>query len=188
MTIATLIPVAYLIAAVPFILGLKGLSSPTTAVVGNRIAAAGMLIAVIATCFAAEVRGGIPIILAGIVVGGVAGFAGARTVKMTAMPQMVALFNGAGGGAAALVSILEFSRQIDTGALEFGPTLATLLALVIGAVSFSGSAIAFGKLQGLVTPQAFRYAGQQLVTGGLVAAMLVLAAGLLASAFFGTFS
>ncbi|TME60225.1 MAG: NAD(P)(+) transhydrogenase (Re/Si-specific) subunit beta, partial [Chloroflexi bacterium] len=144
MTVETLIPLAYLIAAVTFILGLKGLSSPTTAVMGNRIAAAGMLIAVIATFFAAEVRGGIPIILAGIVVGGVAGFAGARTVKMTAMPQMVALFNGAGGGAAALVSILEFSRQRDLGALEFGPTLATLLALVIGAVSFSGSAIAFG--------------------------------------------
>src|SRR5437588_10650176 len=130
---------------------------------GTRIAAAGMLIAVIATFFAAEVRGGIPIILAGIVVGGVAGFAGARTVKMTAMPQMVALFNGAGGGAAALVSILEFSRELAAGrgTPPFGVALATLLALVIGAVSFSGSAIAFGKLQGIVTPRAFRYAGQQ---------------------------
>src|SRR5438477_5831829 len=184
-TLDTLIPVAYLIAAVTFILGLKGLSSPTTAVMGNRIAAAGMLIAVIATFFAAEVRGGIPIILAGIVVGGVAGFAGARTVKMTAMPQMVALFNGAGGGAAALVSILEFSRQRDLGALEFGPTLATLLALVIGAVSFSGSAIAFGKLQGIITPKAFRYAGQQVVTAALVLAVGVLSFVLLAAGFTG---
>ena len=99
MTVETLIPVAYLIAAVTFILGLKGLSSPTTAVQGNRIAATGMLIAVIATFFASDVKGGVPIILAGIAVGGVAGFAGARMVKMTAMPQMVALFNGAGGGA-----------------------------------------------------------------------------------------
>ena len=186
MTIATLIPVGYLIAAVTFILGLKGLSSPTTAVAGNRIAAAGMLIAVIATFFAAEVQGGIPVILAGIAVGGIAGFVGARVVKMTAMPQMVALFNGAGGGAAALVAILEFSRQIDAGALEFGATLATLLALIIGAVSFSGSAVAFGKLQGIITPKAFRYSGQQLVTGGIAAATALLSLVLLAGAIAGS--
>src|SRR2546430_8197884 len=110
MTVESLIPVAYLIAAVTFILGLKGLSSPTTAVQGNRIAAGGMLIALIATFFAADVKGGVPLILAGIAVGGIAGFAGARMVKMTAMPQMVALFNGAGGGATALVAILEVPR------------------------------------------------------------------------------
>jgi NAD(P) transhydrogenase subunit beta len=184
-TLETLIPIAYLLAAVTFILGLKGLSSPTTAVQGNRIAAAGMLIAVIATFFAADVQGGVPLILAGIAVGGIAGFAGARMVKMTAMPQMVALFNGAGGGAAALVSILEFARRIDEGSLEFGPTLATLLALIIGAVSFSGSAVAFGKLQGLITPKAFRYSGQQLVTGGIAAATVLLSVVLLASAFVG---
>src|SRR3989441_500622 len=185
MTVETLIPIAYLIAAVTFILGLKGLSSPTTAVQGNRIAAAGMLIAVVATFFAQDAQGSVPLILAGMAVGGVAGFAGARVVKMTAMPQMVALFNGAGGGAAALVSILEFARQRDAGVLEFGPTLATLLALIIGAVSFSGSAIAFGKLQGIIRPKAFRYAGQQLVTGGIAAATVILSLVLLASAFFG---
>jgi NAD(P) transhydrogenase subunit beta len=188
MTVETLIPVAYLIAAVTFILGLKGLSSPTTAVQGNRIAAAGMLIAVIATFFAADVKGGVPIILAGIAVGGIAGFAGARMVKMTAMPQMVALFNGAGGGAAALVAILEFARQRDAGVLEFGASLATLLALIIGAVSFSGSAVAFGKLQGLITPKAFRYAGQQLVTGGIAAATALLSLLLLAGAIAGSFA
>jgi proton-translocating NAD(P)+ transhydrogenase subunit beta len=182
---AALIPLAYLVAAVTFILGLKGLSSPTTAVLGNRIAAAGMLIAVIATFFAADVRDGVPVILAGILVGGVAGFAGARMVKMTAMPQMVALFNGAGGGAAALVSVLEFTRQIGGPALEFGATLATLLGLVIGAVSFSGSAIAFGKLQGIVSSRAFRYPGQQVVTAGLVAATVALAVVLLAAGFGG---
>ena len=186
MTVATLIPVAYLIAAVTFILGLKGLSSPTTAVLGNRIAATGMLVAVIATFFAADVQGGIPVILAGIAVGGIAGFVGARVVKMTAMPQMVALFNGAGGGAAALVAILEFSRQIDAGALEFGATLATLLALIIGGVSFSGSAVAFGKLQGIITPKAFRYSGQQLVTGGIAAATALLSLVLLAGAVAGS--
>src|SRR5438132_12739711 len=156
MTVETLIPIAYLIAAVTFILGLKGLSSPTTAVQGNRIAAAGMLIAVVATFFAQDAQGSVPLILAGMAVGGVAGFYGARVVKMTAMPQMVALFNGAGGGAAALVSVLEFYRERQVGALELGPTVATLLGLVIGAVSFSGSAIAFGKLQGLIPPRAFR--------------------------------
>src|SRR5205814_4353865 len=167
MAVECLIPLAYLIAAVTFILGLKGLSSASTAVQGNRIAAGGMLIALIATFFAAYVKGGVPLILAGIAVGGIAGFAGARMVKMTAMPQMVALFNGAGGGAAALVAILEFARHLDAGSLELGATIATLLALIIGAVSFSGSAIAFGKLQGLITPKAFKYAGQQFVTGGI---------------------
>src|SRR5436853_1463932 len=176
MTVATLIPVAYLIAAITFILGLKGLSSPTTAVQGNRIAAAGMLIAVIATFFSQDVNGGLPVILAGILVGGAAGFYGARVVKMTAMPQMVALFNGAGGGAAALVAFLEFARSFQGYPVELGPTIATFLGLIIGAVSFSGSGIAFGKLQGVITPRAFRYPGQQAVTGLLVLAMVLLAA------------
>src|SRR5256886_14020947 len=130
MTVESLIPVAYLIAAVTFILGLKGLSSPTTAVQGNRIAAGGMLIALIATFFAADVKGGVPLILAGIAVGGIARFAGARMVKMTAMPQMVALFNGAGGGAAALVAIPQFAPQRDLRVLRFRASLATLLSLV----------------------------------------------------------
>jgi len=187
MTVATLIPVAYLIAAITFILGLKGLSSPTTAVQGNRIAAAGMLIAVIATFFSQDVNGGLPVILAGILVGGGAGFYGARVVKMTAMPQMVALFNGAGGGAAALVAILEFARELATGRPpDLGVSVTTLLALIIGAVSFSGSAVAFGKLQGLITPKAFRYAGQQLVTGGIAAATVVLSLVLVAAAITGT--
>jgi NAD(P) transhydrogenase subunit beta len=185
-----LIPIAYLIAAITFILGLKGLSSPTTAVQGNRIAAAGMLIAVIATFFAAEVQGGIPIILAGIAVGGFAGFVGARMVKMTAMPQMVALFNGAGGGAAALVAILEFihatSPETGQGFPDVGEPIAILLALMIGAVSFSGSLIAFGKLQGIITPRAFKYSGQQAVTSGIFAAMLVFSLAILAGIFFGT--
>src|SRR5947209_19825872 len=100
MTVETLIPIAYPIAAVTFILGLKGLSSPTTAVQGNRIAAAGMLIAVVATFFAQDAQGSAPLILAGMTVGGVAGFAGARAVKMTAIPQMAVQFNGGGGGRA----------------------------------------------------------------------------------------
>src|SRR3989442_7256463 len=105
MAVETLIPIAYLIAAVTFILGLKGLSSPTTAVQGNRIAAAGMLIAVVATFFAQDAQGSVPLILAGMAVGGVAGFAGARGVKMNAMPPMVAPVKRArrGGGAPLLL-------------------------------------------------------------------------------------
>src|SRR5205807_7955432 len=145
-----------------------------------------MLIAVIATFFSQDVNGGLPVILAGILVGGAAGFYGARVVKMTAMPQMVALFNGAGGGAAALVSILEYARVLEGGRLpELGATTATLLGLIIGAVSFSGSAIAFGKLQGIITPKAFRYGGQQVVTAALVLAVGVLSFVLLAAGFTG---
>src|SRR5207237_5539354 len=116
MDLRSLIPLTYLIAAVTFVLGLKGLSGPKTAVNGNRIAAAGMLLAVAATFFDLGFQSygvtGLLVTAAGLVVGGVAGFTGARLVKMTAMPQMVALFNGAGGGAAALVSILDLIRGL----------------------------------------------------------------------------
>ena len=145
---------------------------------GNRVAAAGMLVAVAATFFATEFRDygttGLVLTVVGMTVGGAVGVAGARLVKMTAMPQMVALFNGAGGGAAALVSTLEFFRaraaQTERGS---GEALAMTAALIIGSVSFSGSLIAFGKLQGIVTPRAFRYGGQRIVTAALVAGMLL---------------
>src|SRR2546425_3512855 len=99
MTVETLIPIAYLIAAVTFILGLKGLSSPTTAVQGNRIAAAGMLIAVVATFFAQDAQGSVPLILAGMAVWGDARLAGARGGQMTTRPQMGdPLYRARGGG------------------------------------------------------------------------------------------
>jgi len=190
MDLRSLIPVTYLIAAVTFVLGLKGLSGPKTAVNGNRIAAAGMLLAVGATFFDIEFQSygttGLVITAAGLVIGGAAGFTGARVVKMTAMPQMVALFNGAGGGAAALVSILEVARTAaPTGAgalgIGSGAAVSSMLGLMIGAVSFSGSAIAFGKLQGLITPRAFKYSGQQFVTSILFGGMVLLALLLVAS-------
>src|SRR3990172_5899551 len=103
------IPAAYLVAAVSFVLGLKGLSGPTTAVAGNRIAATGMLLAVAFTFAAKEFQdygaAAIALTLGAMAIGTMAGVAGGRLVKMTAMPQMGALFNGAGGGSAALVSI-----------------------------------------------------------------------------------
>ena len=101
-----LVPWVYFIAAITFIFGLKGLSGPTTAQMGNRVAAGGMLAAVIATFLEQQVAAAWILVLPAIAIGTVIGFAGARRVPMTAMPQMVAIFNGAGGGAAALVSML----------------------------------------------------------------------------------
>ena len=177
-----LVPWVYFLAAITFIFGLKGLSGPTTAQMGNRVAAAGMLAAVIATFLEQQVAAAWILVLPAIAIGTVIGFVGARRVPMTAMPQMVAIFNGAGGGAAALVSMLEYLRATSAGGASVGEAIAILLGLMIGAVSFSGSIIAFGKLQGLIDAKAFKYAGQQLVTGGLFAGMLLLALVLVADA------
>ena len=177
-----LVPWVYFIAAITFIFGLKGLSGPTTAQMGNRVAAAGMLAAVIATFLEQQVAAAWILVLPAIAIGTVIGFVGARQVPMTAMPQMVAIFNGAGGGAAALVSLLEYLRATSAGGASVGEVIAILLGLMIGAVSFSGSIIAFGKLQGLIDAKAFKYSGQQLVTGGLFAGMLLLALVLVADA------
>ena len=177
-----LVPWVYFLAAVTFILGLKGLSGPTTAPLGNRVAAAGMLLAVIATFVETQVASAWPLIVPAIAIGTVIGFVGARQVPMTAMPQMVAIFNGAGGGAAALVSIQEYLRATGEGAVNAGEVVAIVLGLMIGGVSFSGSAVAFGKLQGLIDQRAFRYAGQQIVTAGLFAGMVMGALALIANA------
>jgi H+-translocating NAD(P) transhydrogenase subunit beta len=177
-----LVPWIYFLAAITFIFGLKGLSGPTTAQMGNRVAAAGMLAAVIATFLEQQVAAAWVLVLPAIAIGTVIGVVGARQVPMTAMPQMVAIFNGAGGGAAALVSLLEYLRATSAGGASVGEVIAILLGLIIGSVSFSGSIVAFGKLQGLIDAKAFKYAGQQLVTGGLFAGMLLLALVLVADA------
>ena len=177
-----LVPWIYFLAAITFILGLKGLSGPTTAQMGNRIAAGGMLLAVVATFLESQVASAWLLIVPAIAIGAAIGFVGARRVPMTAMPQMVAIFNGAGGGAAALVSVQEYLRATSAGAVGIGEVIAILLGLIIGGVSFSGSAVAFGKLQGLIDAKAFKYAGQQLVTGGLFALMALGALLLIADA------
>jgi NAD(P) transhydrogenase subunit beta len=177
-----LVPWVYLLASITFIFGLKGLSGPTTAQMGNRVAAAGMLAAVVATFLEKQVAEAWILVLPAIAIGTVIGFVGARQVPMTAMPQMVAIFNGAGGGAAALVSLLEYLHAESIGPIPAGEVIAILLGLMIGAVSFSGSIVAFGKLQGLIDAKAFKYAGQQLVTGGLFAGMLLFALALVADA------
>ena len=182
MDLRDLVPWIYFLAAITFILGLKGLSGPTTAQIGNRIAAGGMLLAVIATFLERQVADAWLLVVPAIAIGAAIGFVGARRVPMTAMPQMVAIFNGAGGGAAALVSVQEYLRATSAGAVGIGEVIAILLGLIIGGVSFSGSAVAFGKLQGLIDAKAFKYAGQQLVTGGLFALMALGALLLIADA------
>ncbi|MGZ8563122.1 MAG: NAD(P)(+) transhydrogenase (Re/Si-specific) subunit beta [Candidatus Limnocylindria bacterium] len=171
----------YLAGSVTFILGLKFLASPVSARRGNRLAATGMAI-VVGWVFITEFLlrdGGLAtvwILAVGIPIGALVGAVGARRVPMTAMPQMVAIFNGAGGGAAALVASAEFLR--DAGGS--GPILpvtfmiATLLGAVIGSVSFTGSIIAFGKLQGIVSGRPVTYPGDKIVTGALVAGILAL--------------
>ncbi|HET9252109.1 MAG TPA: NAD(P)(+) transhydrogenase (Re/Si-specific) subunit beta [Candidatus Eisenbacteria bacterium] len=162
------IDAAYLVASVLFILGIKGLSSPKTARRGNQMAAVGMLIAVVVTLLDRAILS-YGLILAGIAVGGVIGTVAARTVTMTAMPQMVALFNGSGGGAAALVSSLEYRHLIETpGGMDPVSGVSILLGALIGAISFSGSVVAFGKLQGIFTEKAVTYPGQKIVNALLV--------------------
>jgi NAD(P) transhydrogenase subunit beta len=175
------ITIAYLLAAVLFIVGLKQLSSPKGARNGNFIAALGMVVALGATVPLLHfTQAGLVITGIGIVIGTIVGTVGARMVRMTAIPQMVALFNGVGGGAAALVAVAELMR--------FGahPPLAesfpSVFSIVIGSVSFAGSAIAFAKLQELMTGTPITYPRQQVVNGLLAAAILVFAIVVLAIA------
>jgi proton-translocating NAD(P)+ transhydrogenase subunit beta len=166
----------YLVTIVTFILALRFLSSPAHARRGNQIGAVGMLVAIGVT-FARSGLTSYWEIAVGMIVGGGFGAVAARRVKMTAMPQMVALFNGVGGGAAALVSLAELHRLLpEPGRLHVDISLAIVLSALIGAVSFAGSAIAFAKLQELIGGRPITYPGQQFVNAAIVA--LCLAAGI----------
>ncbi|MFS8637466.1 MAG: NAD(P)(+) transhydrogenase (Re/Si-specific) subunit beta [Gemmatimonadota bacterium] len=170
------IDAAYLVASVLFILGLKRLSSPATARSGNALGATGMLIAVLATLLDREIVGFQGILL-GVVIGGAAGAIAARTVKMTAMPQMVALLNGFGGGASVLVATDEYLRvSAGLATASFDVALTIVLSVLIGAVTFSGSLVAFGKLQEIVTGRAVTYPLQKTLNALLGAGILILAA------------
>jgi NAD(P) transhydrogenase subunit beta len=172
----TLIDLLYLVSAATFIVALKGLSSPKHARRGNLIAAAGMLLAIVATFFKfvdGHALYHLPLILLAMGIGVIVAVPVARFVKMTAMPQLVAIFNGVGGGAAALVSITEFVHIHSTKPATY-VTLEVLLGVLIGTVSFSGSAIAFAKLQELMTGRPITYPGQQLINGVIGAGALVL--------------
>ena len=149
------------------------LRSPVTARSGNAVAALGMLLAIAVTLISGNLSNW-GIIIGGMVVGTVIGVAGARTVRMTAMPQMVALFNGMGAGAAALVSAGELARQLPTnGVLSAGPTSAGLFSVLIGAVSFAGSLVAFAKLQEVMTGRPITFPWQNAFNGVLFLVLVV---------------
>lgn len=176
----------YLIASVTFIVGLKMLSNPATARKGNLLAAFGMGLAIVGTIFlyadplTGTKLGNYGWIFGGLIVGGIIGTLAAKKVKMTAMPEMVSMFNGMGGACAALISIVEFnhlSHEIDmalVSAIAVRPTvLVIVLGLIIGSVSFAGSMIAWGKLNGTVKDMSFT--GQNILNLLLLA--ITLAAG-----------
>ena len=175
------IALAYLLAAVLFILGLRQLSNPRGARRGNQTAAVGMVIALLATIPLLHfTTAGIVVIILGLAIGAPVGAISARRVHMTAMPQMVAAFNGVGGGAAALVAISELLTHGMHPAFELA--FPSLFSLVVGGISFAGSAIAFGKLQGLITGTPITYGGQQIVNGLIALAIVGLAVANLAVA------
>ncbi|PKN29983.1 MAG: NAD synthetase [Deltaproteobacteria bacterium HGW-Deltaproteobacteria-21] len=160
------VQIVYLICAVLFILGLKRLSRPRTAVAGNQMGAAAMLLAVVVTLLDRQIVS-YEIIIAGLITGAAAGILLAVKIKMTAMPQLVGLFNGLGGGTSALVAgaaLLELV-SLQGGSRSPGPTfiVATSFSGIVGAVTFWGSVVAFGKLQGFVTGKAVQFSGQNAV-------------------------
>ncbi len=164
----------YLIAIVTFILALRFLSSPRRARLGNQLGAAGMLLAIVVTLSQDGVEGYAWIALA-MAIGTVVGAVGARRVKMTAMPQMVALFNGVGGGAVALIALAEFHNLGPLeGRLELNLSVSLLLSAIIGSISFAGSLIAFAKLQELIGGRPIVYPGQKPVNALVVAAAFAL--------------
>ena len=158
-----IINLAYLIASVLFILGLKGLTHPRTAVRGNRTAALAMLIAIVVTLFDKSIVS-FEVIIAGIIVGAATGAVLAVKIKMTSMPQLVALFNGFGGGASVLVAgaaLIEASIKTKNPDLQLAT--ATVVSGLVGTVTFWGSLVAFGKLQELKFVKDVRFSGQQIV-------------------------
>ena len=184
-----LLTIIYLIASVTFILGLKMLSHPETARKGNLIAAAGMTLAVLGTIFiyrdpyTEERLHNYGWIFGGLVIGGIIGVLAAKKVKMTAMPEMVSMFNGMGGACAALISVIEFNHflkesfvirvddPLDSSVLgqgigvDYGMLITIFLGLIIGSVSFAGSMIAWGKLNGKIKDWSFK--GQHIVNLGV---------------------
>jgi NAD(P) transhydrogenase subunit beta len=179
--LSTVFQLAYMLAAVLFIVGLKFLSHPARARRGNLLAVFGMGVATLATLAALWMPGSqarnLGLIVGGIVIGGVVGAVGARRVAITNMPQMVALLNGAGGGSAALISTVEFLHTAWTGERP-GATAATstMFGCVIGAISLSGSLVAFAKLQGIISERAITSGIQKVVNALLFFALLAVIA------------
>ncbi len=193
---ASILSISYLIASVTFILGLKMLSHPESARRGNIIAAVGMSIAIFATIFLYQPTPGVYLgnklwMFAALAIGTVAGFFAAKKVKMTAMPEMVSLFNGMGGACAMLISIIEFNGLLDktyqppfatpmgnvyvfSEHVSRGEILVIVIGLIIGSVSFAGSIIAWGKLNGKIKDRVFKQ--QRIINFSLLALIFIAAA------------
>jgi H+-translocating NAD(P) transhydrogenase subunit beta len=164
----------YLLGAVCFILALKGLSGPKTARNGNLIGAFGAVLGCALPFFYGDLDH-VPLILGAIAVGTAGGVYGARTVQMTQMPQMVALFNGVGGGAAALVALIELHEIVELGGdVQEFTLVATAFTILVGAVSFAGSIVTFAKLQELMTSRPVIIPGFPVLFGGGFVAAIVL--------------
>ncbi len=171
MQVATFL--AYLVAAALFIVGIRRLRKPETARSGNTIAAVGMVIALVATFFVIDIETSAPLIGGGILLGGVVGAVSAQRVPMTAMPQMVAAFNGVGGGCIALVALSEFYQG---RAETWVAALTGLLTIIIGSVSFAGSIVAFCKLQEIAFSGSVSFPLQQVVNALIFLGVLLLSA------------
>ena len=177
-----LLVLIYLIGSITFIVGLKMLSNPASARKGNLVAAAGMFLAIIGTIFLYENEGerlgNYSWIFAALIIGTIVGTLMAKKVQMTAMPEMVSLFNGMGGACAALISVIEFNHLLhtttDLSTLDSTKLLIILVGLIIGAVSFSGSMIAWGKLNGKIKD--FAFGGQHIINLVILVLNLAIAA------------
>jgi NAD(P) transhydrogenase subunit beta len=175
-----IVNIAYLISAALFIFALKGLSHPRTAVRGNLLGALGMLIAIVVTLMDKAIVS-YELIILGLLIGAVVGTISALKVPMTSMPQMVALFNGFGGGASTLVAALAFIEAMELGkVMGTQETVATVASGIIGAVTFWGSLVAFAKLEGLIEERPIRYKGEHFVK------VLFLLASIVFGVIFGT--
>ncbi len=188
-TLNTIVILVGVLAASAFVIGLHYMNSPATARNGNRISAAGMTLAVVVTLLALLFREeglsseGLIIIIAGFLIGGAAGLVLALRVAMTAMPQLVSLFNAVGGGAAAIVALFDYGHVVGTPDEQISTAIFVVLGVLIGSVTFSGSLVASGKLQGLISGKPIPIPGGTLTTAalGIVALagtlLLVLSAG-----------
>jgi NAD(P) transhydrogenase subunit beta len=185
--IEVLVRIAWLVGAVAFVIGLVRMNSPATARNGNLLSAGGMVVAIVATAILIAARQQLDpgsfgirpsswaIILAGIIIGGGLGLYAARTVKMTAMPQLVSLFNAVGGGAAALIAIDDYLRIVRGAEVRLDTHIFIVLDIIIGSITFTGSLVASGKLQGLIPGKPILIPGGRIVTAGLAAITLVAA-------------
>ena len=173
MSTVNIIDFIYLISAMLFMLGIKNLSSPATAKLGNKMSMCGMGVAILATLASPDMFGYTMIIIA-IAIGAAIGGYAAVKVEMTSMPEMVALFNGCGGAASALVAMAEYNGTAPDAFAGF-TIITLLLSIIIGSLTFTGSIIAYTKLQGIISTRPITYMGQQVVNAGILLATVVLA-------------